>query len=103
MSMEYMEARMQDRYDAYEDAAAGWRPIETYHSADGFVKVKQVLCAHSEKKWIRFGRYYPEMKHWYYSGTNERSQWSQVQGDAPTHWMPLPMPPGTAADGSTDA
>lgn len=91
--MEYMESRMQDRYDAYDDASVGWRPIETYHAADKFVKAKHVLCGHSEKKWIRFGRYYPEMKHWYYSGTNERSQWSQVQGDEPTHWMPLPEPP----------
>jgi hypothetical protein len=54
-----------------------------------------VLCGHSEKRWIRMGRYYGELKRWYYSGTNERSQWAQVEGDAPTHWMPLPAPPAT--------
>ncbi|QND42984.1 DUF551 domain-containing protein [Rhizobium leguminosarum bv. viciae] len=70
-----------------------WQPIETYHSADQFSKVEHVLCGHAEKKWMRFGRYYPEMKRWYYSGTNERSQWAQVEGDAPTHWQLLPKPP----------
>lgn len=70
-----------------------WEPIETYHSAEKFVKVDHILCGHSQSQWIRFGRYYPEMKRWYYSGTNERSQWAQVEGDEPTHWMPLPKPP----------
>jgi hypothetical protein len=79
-----------------------WQLIETYHSADQFVKVEHVLCGHAEKKWIRFGRYYPEMKRWYYSGTNERSQWAQVEGDAPTHWQPLPKPP-TALQARGDA
>jgi hypothetical protein len=76
----------------------GWRPIETYHAADKFVKVQHILCGHSEGKWIRMGRYYPEMKRWYYSGTNERSQWAQVEGDEPTHWMPLPKPPEAITD-----
>lgn len=71
----------------------GWQDIGTYHAADKFVRVQHILCGHEEKKWIRMGRYYPEMKRWYYSGTNERSQWAQVEGDAPTHWQPLPKPP----------
>jgi len=71
----------------------GWQPIETYHAADRFTKVKQILCCHDDGRWMRFGRYYPEMKRWYYSGTSERSQWAQVEGDEPTHWMPLPELP----------
>jgi hypothetical protein len=48
----------------------------------------QVICCHKEHKWIRFGRIYPEMgNRWYYSGTNERSQYAQTIGDEPTHWM----------------
>ncbi|QIG75047.1 DUF551 domain-containing protein [Rhizobium phage RHph_I3_18] len=70
-----------------------WQPISTYHAADKFTQVEHILCGHAEGKWIRMGRYYPEMKRWYYSGTNERSQWAQVEGDAPTHWQPLPKPP----------
>lgn len=50
----------------------------------------QVLCAHKDKKWMRFGRYDLTLKRWYYSGTNERSQWSMIEGDEPTHWQPLP-------------
>lgn len=69
---------------------SGWQDISTYNSADKFTKVLHVLCCHSEKKWMRFGRFYPEMGHWYYSGTNERSQWSMAKGDEPTHWQPLP-------------
>jgi hypothetical protein len=30
---------------------------------------------------------------WYYSGTNERSQYAQVEGDEPTHWMEMPEIP----------
>lgn len=41
------------------------------------------------------GKWYPQEGVWYYSGTNERSQWSQVRGDEPTHWMPLPKAPAT--------
>lgn len=67
-----------------------WQPIETYvhpkHSP-------MVLLAHCEKRWLRFGRWYVQERSWYYSGTNERSQWSQVKGDAPTHWQPLPELP----------
>ena len=70
-----------------------WKPISEYHSADKFTKNFQVLCCHKENKWIRFGRYYPELKKWYYSGTSERSQWAQVEGDEPTHWQLLPTLP----------
>lgn len=67
------------------ERVTGWRPIETA-PATGFV-----ICGHRGKKWIRFG-----IRHhgrWYYSGTNERSQYGQVIGDEPTHWQPLPPPP----------
>ena len=79
-----------DNNDRHE---RGWRDISTYAKEDRFTTTRHVLCAHSEKKWIRMGRWYPEVGKWYYSGTNERSQWAQVEGDAPTHWQPLPDPP----------
>jgi hypothetical protein len=80
-----------------DKAEAGWRPIET-HATDAIKGPysPHVLCAHAEKQWQRFGRYDLTLKRWYYSGTSERSQWAQVEGDAPTHWMPfldLPPPP----------
>lgn len=65
-----------------------WQPISTYKPTPF-----QVLCAHAEKRWLRFGRYFPEMRRWYYSGTNERSQFAQAEGDEPTHWMPMPKLP----------
>ena len=68
----------------------GWRPISEFEPSH---PMQQVLCGHSEKKWIRFGFRETILKRWYYSGTNERSQWSQIEGDAPTHFMPLPTPP----------
>lgn len=74
-----------------------WQPIDTYHAADKFTKAQHILLAHAEKRWIRMGRYYPEMKRWYYSGTNERSQWAQIEGDAPTHWMFLPAAPSLSS------
>ena len=52
-----------------------------------------ILCCHSEKKWIRFGVYISSHGNWYYSGTNERSQFSQTLGDEPTHWMEIPKLP----------
>lgn len=75
-------------------ADAGWQDIST-HKADAIKGAysPHVLCAHAGKGWRRFGRYYLTLKRWYYSGTDERSQWAQVEGDEPTHWMPLPPLP----------
>jgi len=78
--------------------ANGWQPIETYQTeAVKGPYAPHVFCGHDEKKWIRMGRYDLMLRRWYYSGTNERSQWAQVEGDAPTHWQPLPKPPVGAA------
>lgn len=68
-----------------------WQPIETAPK-DVWARSTHILCAHDQKRWIRLGRYYGELKRWYYSGTNERTQWSETPGDAPTHWMPLQLP-----------
>lgn len=68
----------------------GWAPISTYPYGTKWAGAFHVLCCHQEKKWMRFGRWYPEMNRWYYSGTNERSQWAQVEGDEPTHWQKIP-------------
>lgn len=70
-----------------------WQTIETFPTDVKWQMATMVLLCHKEKRWIRFGRYYGELKKWYYSGTNERSQWAQVEGDAPTHWMPMPSFP----------
>ena len=67
-----------------------WQPIETYPYDHPY---KHYLLCNKERKWIRFGRYYPQQKEWYYSGTNERSQWAQVIGDEPTHWREIPELP----------
>lgn len=70
---------------------SGWKPIGTL--LDDEAKgpwTSQYLLAHAEKKWRRFGRYDRTLKRWYYSGTDERSQWSMVEGDEPTHWMRIP-------------
>jgi hypothetical protein len=66
-----------------------WQPIETFDYTSSY----QYLLCHKEKKWIRFGKWYPHQKEWYYSGTNERSQWNQIKGDEPTHWMKIPELP----------
>lgn len=65
-----------------------WYDIDKYDRAYGMV-----LCCHEEKKWIRFGQMFPGLNRWYYSGTNERSQWAQVEGDEPTHWQLIPELP----------
>lgn len=82
-----------------DKAEAGWQPIET-HATDAIKGPYSlhVLCAHAEKQWQRFGRYDLTLKRWYYSGTSERSQWAQVEGDAPTHWMPTPLPPPPSSE-----
>ena len=64
-----------------------WQPIAT---CDPY---QQMILGHDEKKWIRFGHKFHGHNDWYYSGTNERSQYAQVKGDEPTHWMNLPAPP----------
>ncbi len=74
--------------------ADDWQPIASAPKSV-WMQSQMVLCGHAEKRWIRFGRYYGELKRWYYSGTNERSQWAETEGDAPTHWQPLPSPPRT--------
>lgn len=71
---------------------SGWQPISTAR------KDLPLILGHSEKRWIRFGRYISSHAAWYYSGTNERSQYSQRIGDEPTHWMPLPDPPTAQAE-----
>lgn len=68
-----------------------WKTIETFPYDKFFF---HYLLCNKEQKWIRFGKWYPQQKEWYYSGTNERSQWSQVKGDLPpTHWMEIPKVP----------
>ena len=73
--------------------AAMWRPIEDAPKDGLRVTSETFVLAHAEKKWIRFGTWYVQEGCWYYSGTNERSQWAQIRGDDPTHFMPLPQPP----------
>lgn len=71
-----------------------WRPIETYPKCTKWALAYHVLCCHQEKRWFRVGKHYPELDRWYYSGTNERSQYAETAGDTPTHWMPIPdLPP----------
>lgn len=65
-----------------------WLPISEYK------KPEEVICCHKEKRWIRFGRQLSgHGMRWYYSGTNERSQYAQVEGDEPTHFQPIPKLP----------
>lgn len=75
---------------ARRGAAMQWRPIEEAPSKG---MRPHMILGHAEKKWIRFGWYYAACRKWYYSGTSERTQYAQVEGDAPTHFMPLPPPP----------
>lgn len=70
-----------------------WRPIETVNLKGLGVCSETFILGHKDHKWIRFGKWYVQERKWYYSGTNERSQYSQVAGDAPTHWKPLGKPP----------
>lgn len=72
---------------ALKAARGGWMPIETAPRS------AQIICGHSEKYWLRFGRYFGDVGRWYYSGTSERSQYAETAGDAPTHWLPMPAPP----------
>lgn len=65
-----------------------WQPIATAP------KDKHLLLCHETDRWLRFGKFYSNVGRWYYSGTNERSQYGQVEGDAPTHWTDMPdLPP----------
>lgn len=99
----YVQSGMDANWCAFKGAAkaalaaadaAAWRPIEEYS-----LNMGQVYCGHSEKKWLRHGRMIPgHGSRWYYSGTNERSQWAQQEGDKPTHFRPLPAPPANSAE-----
>lgn len=70
-----------------------WQPIETACLNKFKVCSEDFILCHKEHRWIRFGKWYVQEHKWYYSGTNERSQWAQIEGDAPTHWMPMPALP----------
>lgn len=70
-----------------------WKPIPTALLNKFGVCSEQFILGHSKHKWVRFGRWHVQERRWYYSGTNERSQYAQVEGDDPTHWMVLPSPP----------
>jgi hypothetical protein len=64
-----------------------WSPIETYVPREhGFI-----IVANEHRKWIRFGRLYPGLNRWYYSGTTEQAQYSEGHDDKdkPTHWAPM--------------
>jgi hypothetical protein len=70
-----------------------WKPIETFPFKEKAVHLHYLLC-NVEQRWIRFGKWYPSQGEWYYSGTNERSQYAQVKGDKhPTHWSEIPNLP----------
>ena len=71
----------------------GWLPIE---SCPKFKHQQYMLC-NTEREWIRFGRWFSQQREWYYSATNERSQFAQTAGDAPTHWRPIPSLPSPEA------
>lgn len=73
--------------------APEWQPIATAPRDTFKVCGPTLILGHNTKKWIRFGKWYVQEGKWYYSGTSERSQWAQVSGDEPTHWMPMPEPP----------
>lgn len=77
---------------AYEKAA--WRHAENT-PVDPPGLSETVLCHNATHKWVRFGRYYEQLGRWYYSGTNERSQYSETpdNGSKPTHYRPLPIGP----------
>lgn len=76
-----------------EAAKPGWIPLAEYKLPDRFESAPCMWCYHAEQGWQRVGRYYAELGRWYYSGTNELSQWAQQPGEEPTHVMPLPAPP----------
>lgn len=68
-----------------------WMPIEIYEKTIVGTnrQWQQVIVAHENHRWIRFGFKYPGLNRWYYSATNERTQYAQAEGDSPTHWMPM--------------
>lgn len=66
-----------------------WQTIENAPT-QGSVFGPWLILGHKDKRWIRFGHYYQATGHWYYSATNERSQYGEKPGDAPTHWRPMP-------------
>jgi len=70
-----------------------WQPIATFPKGTKWALAYSVLCCHETDRWIRFGRHYGELDRWYYSGTNERSQYSETVGGEPTHWAPMPALP----------
>lgn len=76
-----------------DETIIDWRPIATFPKGTKWALASQVLCCHETDRWIRFGRHYGELDRWYYSGTNERSQYSETVGGEPTHWAPLPTLP----------
>lgn len=97
MALPLTVGRLIDQARASIKTANQWLPIETMPEKTRLV---QNLLCHNEKRWLRFGRYFPSQREWYYSGTNERSQWAQTRGDEPTHWMPLPAFPAEDGGGA---
>ena len=67
-----------------------WLPIAEFPHGTKEALAFQFLLCHREKKWIRFGRFFPQQREWYYSATNERTQYAQTRGDEPTHFARMP-------------
>lgn len=70
-----------------------WQPIDSAPKQLKGPFGPWLLLCHKDKQWIRMGHFYTAVGRWYYSGTSERSQYGETQGDAPTHWMQLPHLP----------
>ena len=57
-----------------------------------------LLVCHNSQRWLRFGIRFPGQNNWYYSATNERTQYSPVKGEDPTHWDYVPDLPSYPKD-----
>lgn len=69
-----------------------WRDIDTYDPLD--VGPYFVLLANENKKWVRFGKKYPGLNRWYYSGHDIHATYSEgIDDDRPTHWAPRILAP----------
>jgi hypothetical protein len=90
-AMEYWEQKL-SAAPAAPTSPEGWRDIATH---DGGTTSVLVSCETDDRRWVAEAHWVPDANAWYLANCDPTDYYDGQC--TPTHWRPLPYPPGTPA------